>query len=169
MDFRTPQWLFNKMIPLVQDRIRASTGKDMRILFYYSTPLEFIEQVGSLPEDSKYPFLFINSIRSRMIEETSSGWVWDLPDIVLAAKSKADWIREQRDRYNFKPILNPVLNELRSMWELSRYMNVTRKPTYTPHYFYGVPGENGYESHRFNQAIDAWQINNLQITITKQC
>lgn len=171
---RTPQVVFEQLVKMVEDSLNKVNAAlelpaDLSILFYYSTPVEFTTQVGSLPEDSKYPFVFVNSVKTEFVQSLPTGEVWDVPDIVIATKSDALWTREQRDELNFKPILNPILVGLSKALQISRYTEVMREGKATAHYFYGAENGNGYTAHSFNQAIDAWQISNLRLRITKQC
>lgn len=174
MEFRKPQDVFPGLIKLIEDSVNRENGtfgtpEATKILFYFSTPIEFVTLVGSLSEDTKYPFIYVNSVRTEHVERTPTGCVWSVPEILIGTLTDSNFSREQRDEINFKPILDPIYLAFRQQLNLSRYIEVVKEGKAQPHYFYGDQSSNGYLSHKFNQPIDVWQIQNMQIRITKQC
>lgn len=174
MEFKQLQISMNRIVDIISNNIdkklKTSLGDNyiaenpFKIKFYYSTPIEFINIVGKEDTNEKLPFFFVNSMSA-----TEKQDIWTVKDIVIATLSDINWTREKRDEINFRPILIPILQEFERWLMFDRDISIYKKGDTYFHYFYGETGLIGYDGQNFTQPVDAIQLKNFQIRMSKNC
>ena len=174
MEFKQLQTSMNRVVNImsknIDEKLKKSLGDNyiaenpFKIKFYYSTPVEFINIVGKESIREKLPFFFVNSMNS-----TEKDDIWTIKDIVIATLSDTNWTREKRDELNFRPILIPILKEFERILMFDRDISIFSKGETYFHYFYGETGLIGYDGQNFTQPVDAIQLKNFKIRMSKNC
>jgi hypothetical protein len=132
------------------------------LLFYYSTPAEFIQLLTSTSKHKdKYPFFFVNSLNVKYDYKTH---VCTVDDIVLATWSKEDWTTKKREQESMKR-LKPIYDEFLRRCYFDPNISLFKQGEMYPHYFYGKTGIIGHEDGTFPDHVDAIQLKNIQFRI----
>jgi len=135
------------------------------LLFYYSSPAEFIQLLTATEKKrDKYPFFFVSSINAKYDYKTN---LCTVDDIVIATWSSADWTTKTRDEESMK-ILKPIYDEFLRRCYYDKNISLHKQGEMYPHYFYGKTGIIGYEEGIFPDHVDAIQLKNIQFRIFKQ-
>lgn len=88
-------------------------------------------------------------------------------DIIIVNETKSDYDTEERRENNFKPVLDPIYNDLMNAFNRSRYFSLTDGTwDVTRRYYWGSELNN---QNIFTDHLDAIEINNLSLTIPKNC
>lgn len=143
-------------------------------MFYYSTPLEFVNMLKKACEVNSsgcYPFVFINSMLVDYDIQNKNNVIVNVGEVVISTKSNKNYTSIQRDEYAFKPILLPFYDKLVERLNTSQKISIIKDAKIKLHYFYGSQGAFGYEGDLFDGAIDAIQLTNFQFRIptNKKC
>lgn len=94
--------------------------------------------------------------------------------ILIATNTLAEYKADKRLEVNFKPILDPIYNELLKQIHLNNNFLTTSSlrlsHTKIDHYYYGTEGPSGHSATRFNDLVDCIEIRDLELSIyAKNC
>jgi hypothetical protein len=135
------------------------------LLFYYSTPAEFIQLLtAKQTQKDKYPFFFVSSLNVKYDYKTN---VCTMDDIVIATWSKDDWTTKKREQESMT-ILDPIYDEFLRRCYFDKNISLHVQGEKYPHYFYGKTGIIGHEEGIFPDHVDAIQLKNIKFRIFKQ-
>lgn len=94
--------------------------------------------------------------------------------VLIATNTLSSYKADKRLEVNFKPILDPIYNELLNQIYLNpnflTQSTLRLSHTKIDHYYYGTEGSSGHSSTRFNDLVDCIEIRDLELSIyPKNC
>lgn len=140
------------------------------LLFYYSTPTEFIDVLKKMAELDKlapYPFVYVNSQTVEYDKTNKNLTRISVGELIIATLTSPQYKSAERDLKTFKPILLPYMEALLDRVEHGQSLVLESYGKTRLHYFYGKEGLYGSESNLFNDSVDAIQITDLEFRLTK--
>lgn len=140
------------------------------MLFYYSTPTEFVEVLKETAKKDKfapYPFVFVNSQTVSYDRTNKNLTTISVGELVIATITKPNYKSAERDLKTFKPILLPYMDAFLDRVTNGQGLVLQSYGTTKLHYFYGKEGIYGSEGNLFNDSVDAIQILDLEFRLTK--
>lgn len=140
------------------------------MLFYYSTPTEFVEVLKEMAKKDKfapYPFVFVNSQTVSYDRTNKNLTTISVGELVIATITKPNYKSAERDFKTFKPILLPYMEAFFDRITNGQGLVLQSYGETRLHYFYGKEGVYGSEGNLFNDSVDAIQINDLEFRLTK--
>lgn len=133
--------------------------------YKFSTPQEWINELCSVSQSKaqkRYPFIYVNSNTVKQ-----EGEIVTIGEMVIATLSRQEWKTTERDRYSFRPILNNILRLFIDKAKTSPEFALISEGMQRKHYFYGRAGLYGGEANKFEDYVDAIEINDLKLRLYK--
>lgn len=144
--------------------------------FHHSSKTEWLTYlrslIGSGDENMTYPFMFLNA---NGVTYSSDRKTVNIADLVFVNVSDVKYDAKNKDDYSMKPILwNLVEFFINAIKDNGNEVSFTQMNNQdykiSPIYSYGTIEMQGDSKHdTYNSAIDAIQITNLNLKISKTC
>lgn len=158
----------------LREEINPTNSNDLPPLtFYHSTGIEFVNIIKEklVNKQPFYPFIFIDSQGVEYGNVDYEGMIdVKVKSIVIAVNTLSEFLSQDRDLNNIKPILLPMETKLRELMKncidlkFDNLVQADRKIWYC----YGKEGLYGVESV-FGDIIDAIELKNLNFKIKNNC
>lgn len=165
------QAVSNKLTPQLQAVDEMITG----VHYQFGHPIEIINTLGEFTKGEtsrfdKYPLVafFLDSTVSR--GEVGYYGEQEINMAIIRASKFPTHTADQRDLYNFIPVLTPIYQELLNQIALrGDLFNIQSAETiphkYTNRYYWGKEEMYGSKANIFNDWVDAIEINNMRLKI----
>ncbi len=167
-----PVYIVEDMAAIVAKVNTALTAASFGRAVYYmfGHPLEIVTRLQQLSQsttqkDKKYPLV---ALFTDIPVVHKPGFYGEAKmNIIIATLTKPEFTAPQRLQNNFKPILQPIKDELLN--QIDRYTGFTHEGelSYTEieRYYWGKQGLYGNNANVFNDYIDCIELQNVTVTL----
>lgn len=171
---------FSVIVKAVSDKLTPTlkiVDPDITAVHYqFGHPLEIIKTIGEFDGGTtsiydKYPLVafFLDSTVDRGRQIGIYG-EQSINIAIIRACKDPNQTAEERDEFNFIPVLTPIYMELMEQislrGDLFKIQSVEQiEHKMTNRYYWGKKGLFGNEGNIFNDWVDAIEINNMKLTI----
>jgi hypothetical protein len=165
--------LMRSVVDRVSEKFENLDEDPFLVLFDYG----IMSQVGRdrmKRDDKDSPFIWLVMNFDEDMGKTGQGY--EIPDvnILICANTDNTWSMEERDENNFKPILLPIYEELMLQIRREKKFGMpgeakTRHKRIIRPYWGGGDVNGADTGNLFKQKVDAIQIRNLKLTVSRSC
>lgn len=145
------------------------------LYYMFGHPKEVVARLqeltqGTTTKDKKYPLIALFAdipVDKKIIGFYGSAKM----TIIIATLTDPKLTAEQRIEKTFKPILQPIKEQLVNLIYRHKQFSFPDELNYTEieHYYWGKAGLYGNDGNIFNDYIDAIELNNIEVLIKNRC
>lgn len=156
----------------VVDKTRSAMGVNFKLYYMFGHPLEIVSRLQEMSaspksKDKKYPLIALFTDIAVDRNDPVGTFGRAKLNLIIATLTEPSYTASDRLEKHFKPILQPIKEEL--LEQVSKHIQFTfeEMPTYTEieRYYWGRGGLFGNSANIFNDRIDCIEIQNLEVII----
>lgn len=162
------------VMKMVVDRVNTADPIGKSVYYMFGHPLEITARLQEMSKNpskpDKYPLIALFTDIAIVNDKLVGFYGAAKFSMVIATITKQTYTAEQRKEINFKPVLQPIKEELIN--QISRHAQFTNRDeliyTEIERYYWGRNGLYGNTGNIFNDFIDCIELQNISVNVLKK-